>query len=184
MTVPYDQDAEDRAVEMAENRFGATEIVPAAGPSKLPAALGDYKPVTEAEAEFLALLVELPWIEDGDAGIRMALDTALGDPEKAGEAREGRSPRNLKLKNRAHTVVSFALARSSLFTDSTGRQCPVYAQVEATWPSGEVLSYSIGGWGPIGQLVAWHHGGLFPHPTMIVEIPTGKGNPAYRYQDA
>lgn len=150
----------------------------------LPVALGDYRPQSESEARFLALLNDVPWTVQGDAAVQMALATALGDPDKAGEQPEARSVRNLKLKNKVHAIIGFALSISSKFADSSGRACPVFAQVEARFTDGEIFAYSIGGWGPVGQLLAWHRGDKFPHTVQIVEVPSDKGNPAYRYVDA
>ncbi|MHB1472505.1 MAG: hypothetical protein ACYCV4_02580 [Dermatophilaceae bacterium] len=190
MTDVFDQDeAETMTIASSDvatvNKvFGGGVEIAEATKLRLPEALGDYIPATATEAKFLDTLVELPWLAQGDAAVEMALSIALGDPEKAGQEMEGRSVKNLKLVNKRHSIAEFALSIASKFDDSSARGCPVYAQVIAALPDGDKLEYSIGGWGPIGQLVAWHRGGLFPRMVMIIAVPTGKGNPAYRYIDA
>lgn len=173
----FDQD-ETSIVE----HFPGAEIVEAV-PFQFPAQLANHTPKSAPEAELLSLLSSMPWIEQGDGAISIALRIATGDPTKAGEAAESRSPRNLKLVNKRHYIDACAVAISTLGRDNP-RRCPVYFQVEAHWPDGELFQYSIGGWGPLGVLVAWHSGNLFPREAMIVEVESGQGNPAYRLQDA
>jgi hypothetical protein len=165
MTEPFDQDAEQA-------------VVPAGASS-----LDDYKPRSEVEKELVAILADLPWLETGDAAMRLALSIATGDPEKAGEQLESRTVSNLHLLNKVHTVTGFALSRSTFATPENGG-CPVFASVEATNADGEIFGYSIGGWKPVMQLAAWYKGGKLPRSVQVTGIPTGKGNPAYAYVDA
>jgi hypothetical protein len=168
MTGPFDQDAVDPG----------TDIV-ASGSSSL----DDYKPRSEVERQLVEVLATLPWLESGDAAMRMALSIATGDPEKAGEALEARTVSNLKLIGKTHTITAFALSRSTFATPDNGG-CPVFAAVDAVDAFGEVFGYSIGGWKPIAQLAAWYKGDKLPHTVQVQGIPTGKGNPAYVYVDA
>ena len=176
----------------------AAEIVPS-GPigaigevierPKLPAMLGDYTPRSADEAKFLELLCDLDWVESEGAGLRMALQIAEGDPDKAGEAMETRSVKNLRLANKVHVVTGFALSLSSFYDPASASSCPVYAQVEAVTLEGEPFSYSIGGWKPIGQLRAKAEAPKagkngFPWRVVITELATDKGNAAYSYADA
>jgi hypothetical protein len=168
MTGPFDQDAVDPGT-----------AVTVAGSSSL----DDYKPRSQVEAELVAILGELPWLESGDAAMRMALSIATGDPDKAGEQLEARTVSNLKLIGKTHTVTSFSLSRSTFATPENGG-CPVFASVEAVDAFGEVFGYSIGGWKPVMQLAAWYKGDKLPHVVQVIGIPTGKGNPAFAYVDA
>lgn len=168
MSGPFDQDAVDPGTDLVASGS---------------ASLDDYKPRSEVEAELVAVLAKLPWLESGDAAMRMALSIARGDPDKAGEALESRTVTNLKLVGKTHTITAFALSRSTFATPENGG-CPVFASVEAIDAFGEVFGYSIGGWKPIMQLAAWYKGDKFPHVVQVIAIPTGKGNPAYAYVDA
>jgi len=168
MTGPFDQDAETPG----------TAVTPAGSSS-----LDDYKPRSEVERELVAILADLPWLESGDAAMRMALSIATGDPDKAGEQLEARTVSNLKLIGKTHTVTSFSLSRSTFATPENGG-CPVFASVEAVDAFGEVFGYSIGGWKPVMQLAAWYKGDKLPHVVQVIGIPTSKGNPAFVYVDA
>ena len=147
------------------------------------ASLADYKPRSEAERELLEIFATLPWLETGDAAVKVALQIATGDPEKAGEQLEARSVSNLKMLNKVHTVNAFALSRSTYATPENGG-CPVFASVEAIDQDGEIFGYSIGGWKPVSQLAAWHKGDKLPKRVQVIGIPTGQGNPAYAYVDS
>ena len=167
---PFDQDTASPA-----------EIV---SPAHLPAELGEYTPRSEVEGQFLALLADQEWIDTEEAGLRMALQIATGDPAKAGESMETRSVKNLKLANKRHLVTGFALSLSSFYQPENASSCPVYAVVEAVDADGSPFSYSIGSWKPLGQLVAKKRGNLLPWSTLIAEVPSKNGNPAYSYVDA
>ncbi len=187
MTELFDQD-EAPTISPAEAAvaLGATvigEMPPREGalaPLRQIPALADFVPRSAKERTFLLLLAELPWVDSSEAGVDIALSLAMGDPLAVGEPLEARSVRNLKLANKPHTITSFAIARSSIWTPASPGP-PVYASIEAAWSDGEAFGYSIGGWRPLGQLVAKH--GHLPWRCQIIEIPTGQGNPAYAYID-
>lgn len=179
-TVPFDQDAAEKPdAPVAPAQPGTIVTSPA-----LPVALADYTPRSDVEAQFLSLLADQDWLDTEEAGLRLALQIATGDPEKAGESMETRSVKNLKLANKRHVITGFALALSSFYQPENASSCPVYAVVEAADADGEAFSYSIGSWKPIGQLVAKKRGNLLPWSAEIKEIPTKQGNPAYSYVDA
>lgn len=175
---PFDQDAVGNVVEA----FPGTEVVP--GPSRADVAevAAPSAVLVKMRSEFRQAFEGLPWIDQGETSARLALEIALGDPTKAGEQLEARSVRNLKLVNKPHTITEIALAESTYGAESAGPD--FYALVSAADANGEQLTYSIGGWVPLGQLCAIVKGGRLPWRCMITATPSRQGNPAYRYVDA
>ncbi len=132
----------------------------------------------ESQKTFKAMFTEFPWIDSGETAALLAIQIASGSPADAGKDIEAQSVRNLKLVNKVHTITEVALAESSLGGNGPG----FYARVSAVNTDGEVFTYSIGGWIPLGQLRA--KASTFPWRCQIVETPSREGNAAYRYVDA
>ena len=171
---PFDQD-----VETVTDAFPGAEIVerPAGEP-----AVVQTPALIKSKTDFRNLYVELPWIDSGETAALLAMQIATGSAEAAGQDIESQSVRNLKLVNKVHTITGLALADSSM-GENAGPD--FYARIEAVNADGEIFTYSIGGWIPLGQLRA-KYGVILANGwrCQIIATPSRQGNPAYRYVDA
>lgn len=135
--------------------------------------------LVKSRTDFRNLFAELPWIDSGETAALLAIQIATGDADVAGKDIESQSVRNLKLVNKVHTILDFALAESSMGENSGP---DFYARVSAIDSDGSPFAYSIGGWIPLGQLRAKFS--VLPWRAQIVATPSKQGNAAYRYLDA
>ena len=178
---PYDQD-----VETVTDAFPGAEVVPGVPDAgTIQAAEAPSASLVKMRGDFRQPFLAMPWVDQGEAAARLAIQIAMGSAADAGKEIEARSVRNLKLVNKVHTITEIALSESTYGDSSAGPD--FYAVVSAVFPDGEIFTYSIGGWIPLAQLAAKFTGqgaDGFPWRCQIIATPSRQGNPAYRYVDA
>jgi hypothetical protein len=119
------------------------------------------------------------WATEENAAISIANRILSGaTAEDVGAELAGRSVTQMGLVGVPFIITGFS------FTESSYEKGPgVFANVEAAFEDGEIFSFSVGGWGPIPQLVRWNELGAFPVKVKIIQIASkdaGK-NPAMRF---
>jgi hypothetical protein len=129
--------------------------------------------------EFTERVNAAPWATEEDAAISIAqLVMSATTPEEVAAEIAGRSVTKMGIVNKPLMLRSFSLALSD-YEGGPG----AYALVEAVDEDGEWIEFSIGGWGPIPQLVRWYELEAFPVKAKIVQIPSRVAgrNPAMRF---
>lgn len=156
--------------------------------TELTETFGDEVAEVTHESSVIALrqaAESMPFLDSENVAMEIAMRTLKAtDADTVDAATGAQSVTQLGLVGRHLTILGFALAESE-FQEGVN-PCPFYARVEATAPGGEILAFSIGGWAPISQLMAWQKLGAFPRREMIVEIPSKVAgrSPAYRFVKA